>query len=246
MDGARVIVTPGGTKALMAALDKLDGHPLWTTTGMAGEGTSYSSPILFQWAGRRCIANCSSAHGFAADADTGRLLWTVPLRNQFGVNTSTPIYGQSRIFFVTPYGERGRCYQLTAGDAGVNSQLAWESSLDTVTGAGVLVHGTLYAAGYRDAKWWSGIDWQSGETRCELKDLTTGAAIWAEGHLYCLDEQGNVGLLKTGAAALEVAGRLRLVSERIRDAWAHPVLQDGRLYLRYHDRLHCYDVSAPR
>jgi outer membrane protein assembly factor BamB len=28
------------------------------------------------------------------------------------------------------------------------------------------------------------------------------------------------------------------------DVWAHPVVLDGRLYLRYHDKLSCYDVKA--
>jgi hypothetical protein len=28
------------------------------------------------------------------------------------------------------------------------------------------------------------------------------------------------------------------------DVWAHPVILDGRLYLRYHDTLWCYDVKG--
>jgi len=39
-----------------------------------------------------------------------------------------------------------------------------------------------------------------------------------------------------------VAGRFRLVPDRKDDCWAHPVICDGRLYLRYHDTLWCYDV----
>ena len=61
--------------------------------------------------------------------------------------------------------------------------------------------------------------------------------------LYCLDESGTVALLKWGNDGLETAGRFRLYSKRTRDAWAHPVLLDGQLYLRYHDTLWCYDVK---
>jgi hypothetical protein len=35
-----------------------------------------------------------------------------------------------------------------------------------------------------------------------------------------------------------------LLTDRARDAWAHPVLCDGRLYLRYHDTLWCYDAKG--
>jgi hypothetical protein len=48
--------------------------------------------------------------------------------------------------------------------------------------------------------------------------------------------------LKPGAAGLEIVGRFQLVTDRISDAWAHPGLLDGRLYLRCHDSLWCCDV----
>ncbi len=246
IDGPRVIVTPGGKRALMAALDKHTGETVWTTEALEKDRTSHSSPILFRCAGRRIIANCSSAHGFGVDADTGRLLWTVPLRNPHGVNVATPIYGSNCIFFVTPYAEHGRLYRLRPDGQQIATEHLWTSPIDTVTGCGVLVDGTLFAAGYRETKWWLGIDWETGETKCELKDLTTGAALYADGRLYVLDEQGTAALLKPEPSGLRIAGRFRLTAERVRDAWAHPVLLDGRLYLRYHDTLWCCNVKDQR
>jgi len=244
IDGDRVIVTPGGTKALMAALDKQTGRTLWTTEPLDDDSASHSSPILFRYDGRRMIVNCSSAHGFGVDADTGELLWTVPLRNPHGVNVSTPVYDSGRVFFVTPYAEHGRQYRLQADGNSISVEHVWTSTIDSVTSAGVLVDGTLFAAGYRECKWWLGIDWQSGRTKYELKDLTIGAAIYADGRLYCLDERGTAALLKPTVGGLGIVGRFPLVSGRVNDAWAHPVLLDGRLYLRYHDSLWCYDVCA--
>jgi len=243
VDGTRVVVTPGGRKALMAALDKRNGRTVWTTEPLDEDRTSHCSPILFRYAGRRVIANCSSAHGFGVDADTGRLLWTVPLRNPHGVNTATPVYGSGCIFYVTPYAELGRLYRLSADRQGIAAKHLWTTPLDTVTGGAVLVDGTLFAAGYKKSKWWFGVDWQTGKTKYELEDLTTGAAIYADGRLYCLDESGTVALLKPGNEDLDIVGCFRLFARRVRDAWAHPVVHDGRLYLRYHDTLWCYDVK---
>ncbi len=247
VDGPRVIVTPGGKEALAAALDKRTGQTVWTTEPLGDDRVTHSSPILFRYAGRRLIANCSSAHGFGADADTGELLWTVPLENQYGTNVATPIHGSGCVYYVTPYAEHGRLYRLYAHGQGIDAQHVWTCPLDTVTGSGVLVDGVLFSAGYRKPKWWFGVDWQTGETKCEFKDLTTGAAIYADGRLYVLDERGTVGLLKPGAGRLEIAGLFHLLAAkgapRVRDAWAHPVLCDGRLYLRYHDTLWCYDVK---
>ncbi|NQT40815.1 MAG: PQQ-binding-like beta-propeller repeat protein [Planctomycetes bacterium] len=244
VDGARVIVTPGGKKALMAALDKRTGKTVWTTKPLADDRTSHSSPILFRHGGRRVLASCSSAHGFGVDADTGKLLWTVPLLNRFGVNTATPIYGDGSVFFVTPYAENGRLYHLRAKDQDIAAEHAWTCSLDTVTGSGILLDGTLYAGGYKKSKWWFGVDWRTGQTKCELKDFTTGAAIYADGRLYVLDERGAVGLLRPSGDGLEVTGRFQLPTPPVRDAWTHPILHNGRLYLRHHDTFWCYDVKG--
>jgi outer membrane protein assembly factor BamB len=244
VDGPRVIVTPGGKKALVAALDKRTGQTVWTTPPLGTDHVTHSSPILFRWAGRRLIANCSSAHGFGIDADTGKLLWAVPLRNRFDTNVATPVYGSGCVYYVTPYTELGRLYALRPRGRGIEAEHLWTCPLDTVTGSGVLVGGVLYSAGYRRPKWWLGVDWQTGRTRCELKELTTGAAVYADGRLYVLDERGTAALVKPGPASLEIVGRFQLTPRKIHDAWAHPVLLGSRLYLRYHDTLWCYDVKG--
>jgi outer membrane protein assembly factor BamB len=243
VDGDRVIVTPGGRGALMAALRTEDGQTIWTTPPLGDDDATYSSPILFQHAGRRIIANCSSAHGFGVDADSGQLLWTVPLSNRFATNVSAPVYGQGQMYYVTPYGEEGRAYRLVPTAAGFDAQLVWKAPMDTVTGCAVLWDGIMYASGYRKAKWWSGLDWQTGETVAERKEMTTGAAIFADGCLMVLDERGAAGMFRIDGNGLQPAGRFVLIDDRIRDAWAHPVLLDARLYLRYHDRLWCFDVE---
>lgn len=244
VDGPRVVVTPGGEKGLMAALDKRTGSTLWSTPPLDDQRTSHASPILFRYAGRRIVSNCSAAYGFGVDANTGELLWAVPVKNQFGTNVSTPVYHSGSIFYVTPFTDLGQRFRLRPVQSGFVAEHVWTSPIDTVTGCAVLVGNTLYAAGYRRPKSWFAIDWETGEMKHELEDFTTGAAIYADGRLYVLDEQGNAGLLDPRPDGMEVVGRFRLVEDRVRDAWAHPVLLSGRLYLRYHDSLWCCHVAA--
>ncbi len=242
VDGHRVLVTPGGEKALMAALDKESGRTVWTTAPLRGDRASHSSPLLFRHAGRRIVANCTSAHGFAVDADTGKLLWTVPLRSPYGVNVATPVYGADRIFYVTPY-VYGTCYRLQPGENGPQAEKVWDTTLDTCTGTALLVDGRLYGSGYKKHKSWLCLDWKSGEPRYEWKGLTTGSAVYAEERLYCLAEDGRAALLRPTPERFEIDGQFRLLPQAVGDAWAHPVLLHGRLYLRYHDTLRCYEVA---
>ena len=53
-----------------------------------------------------------------------------------------------------------------------------------------------------------------------------------------------MALLRPTPERFEIDGQFRLLSERVSDAWAHPVLLHGRLYLRYHDNLWCYELSG--
>jgi outer membrane protein assembly factor BamB len=244
VDGPNLIVTPGGSKALMAALNKQTGETVWTTPPLADDRTSHCAPILLRYADRRVITSCSSAHGFGVDADTGKLLWTVPLKNDFGVNAATPVYDSGSVYYVTPYAELGRLYRLSANEKGISAEHVWTSPLDTVTGGSVLVDGTLFAAGYNSPKRWFAVDWKMGQTKYALKDFTTGAAIHADNRLYCLDERGRAALLEPTETRFAVRGRMSIAKGRQNDTWAHPVLQGGRLYLRYHDALYCYNVMA--
>lgn len=240
VDGGRVIVTPGGGKALVAALDTGDGKTVWTTPPLEKDQATYASPILFKEGARRLIASCSSQHGFGIDAADGRLLWTVPLTVPYGVNASTPVVGSGRIHFATPF-FTGATWKLL--DDGARVERLWATPLDTCSGSGILHDGILYGGGEKKVNHWLAVDWANGETRGSLKELTKGSAIAADGRLYCLGDDGTMALVTPLSEGFKIAGRFRLVEKKVNDAWAHPVLLGGRLYLRYHDALHCYDVK---
>jgi outer membrane protein assembly factor BamB len=263
VDGPRVIVTPGGSKGVMAALDKKTGETVWASeplrlidsdnpahlrlTDPYGEvdSTSYASPILFKLGERRMLVNCSLRHVFGVDADTGRLLWSRPLPTRHQVIATTPVLVGDAVFVTAPDGEGGKLYRLHPEGERVRVEQLWRTELDTCQGGVVHHDGAMYGAMYRKRKEWVSLDARTGEVRAQFKeDLAKGAVLYADGRLYCLSEEGEVALLKPGADKLEAVGRFRLVPERKSDAWTHPVIVDGRLYLRYHETLFCYDIQA--
>jgi outer membrane protein assembly factor BamB len=148
-----VLVTPGGKLALMAALDKHTGRTVWTSEPLRDDRAWHSSPLLFRHAGRRVVANCSSAYGFGVDADSGQLLWTVPLRSPYGVNVATPLYHAGRVFCMTPY-VYGTCYRLQPQGAGFQPEQEWSTTLDTCTGTMLMLDSLLVGRGYKKHKSW--------------------------------------------------------------------------------------------
>lgn len=264
VDGSNVIVTPGGTTALMAALDARTGETRWTTEPLRlgpspspahqraaepadeADRASYASPILFTMGGRRHLVGCSLRHVFGVDADTGLLLWTRPLRTRFSVIAATPVLVDDAVFVTAPDTDDAGLYRIRNRPGGVDVEKLWSTPFDTCHGGHVRVGDALYGAWYRRGKGWACLDVRTGAVRYQLNDLAKGSILYADGRLYCLSEEGEMALLKPTLTGFEYAGRFPLVADRKSDVWTHPVILDRRLYLRYHDTLFCYDIRANR
>ena len=244
VDGPRLIVTPGGKKAAMAALDKKTGATAWASDPIEKNDAGYSSPILFELEGRRHLVNYSSRHIFGVDADTGRLLWKRPRPSEYIALCFTPVFCGDGVYVTTPGKNGGTRYRLAARDGTLGVEALWDNRVDTLQGGAVLVDGVLYGSGYEAFKGWAAVDVATGVPRTTSREIAGGSVIHADGRLYCLSERGEMALIKPTAEAFEIVGRFPLVAERQGDVWAQPVICDGRLYLRHHESLHCYDIRA--
>jgi outer membrane protein assembly factor BamB len=263
VDGQRVIVTVGGSKALVAALDLGTGKTVWTTPSLllgpapspaqqrvkepAGEADppSYTSPILFTLGGRRHLVGCSQRHVFGVDPDSGRLLWTRPLQTRYHVVAMTPVLVDDAVFMTAPDTEDARLYRLNVAADSVDVAEVWSTKLDTCHGGVVRLGDALYGSWYRAGKGWACLDAKTGAVRYQTDALAKGSILYADKRLYVLSEEGEMALLRPTESAFEFEGKFRLVPERKNDVWTHPVILDGRLYLRYHDTLFCYDIRRP-
>src|SRR5437667_4731782 len=115
-------------------------------------------------------------------------------------------------------------------------------------GGVVLVGDYLY--GYSDDRGWLCQEFKSGkEVWSERNALGKGALSSADGMLYCLDENsGTVVLAEASPKGWKEHGRFKLDQQsKIRDSqgrfWTHPVISNGKLYLRDQDLIFCYDVK---
>lgn len=262
VDGGRVFVTAGGSQALMVALDVRTGETAWQSAPLrlgasnpprhervadsSGEvdSASYASPILLERAGRRMLVNCSLRHVFGVDADTGAVLWSRPLRTRFSVIAMTPVLVGDGVFVTAPDTDDGGYFQFHEDGGEPYAERVWSSRPDTCHGGVVHVNGALYGSWYRRDKGWFCADARTGEIRYQTGELAMGSVLYADGRLYCLSQEGEMALLEPTSEGFQFRGRFRLAPERTSDAWAHPVIHHRRLYLRFHETLHCFDLRA--
>jgi len=254
VDERAVYVTAGGREALVVALDKATGNVLWQSKRLSetggdakAENAGYAAPILVRFAGRRLMIGCSSQHVFCLDLDTREIQWTRSRPTSYSVLAMSPVLVDDGVFVCAPFGPPGAYHRLKApaqpnGLVGVED--VWTTNLDTAQGGVVHAGGRLFGSYYPRRGGWAAIDAASGEVRYVATDLVKGAGLFADSRLYALSEDGWMLLLNPTQAEFEIKGRFRMTTARDRDAWAHPVIHDGRLYLRYHDTVYCYDVRA--
>lgn len=235
VDDRAVYTTAGGKGALVVALDKHTGKTLWKTPGN-GESASYVSPTLVEIAGRKLIVGCSSRSIYCVDAATGQLQWTKPMPTAYSVIALPPAVIGDAVFMTAPHGKGGRLWKLASGEE------IWSTTLDTCQGGVVQAGDKLIGSFYPGRKGWAAVSTKTGEIVYQQQDCIKGAPLFADNRLYALSEDGAMRLVEVGENGFVKHGEFQLARAQ-NDAWAHPVILNGRLYLRYHETLNCYDIK---
>ena len=75
------------------------------------------------------------------------------------------------------------------------------------------------------------------------RSVGKGSLTYADGHLYLLSENYVAGLAEATPTGYKEKGRFEITDEGL-PSWAHPVVSDGRLYIRNQQTLASYDIRA--
>ena len=242
--GNKVICTPGGSKGTMAALDKKTGALVWQTSELT-DPAQYSSPILITHAGKKQIVQLVEKKFFGIDPDKGKVLWTSDFPGRTAV-IPTPVYKDGIVYVTAGYGVGSKAVKL--GADGSATTVYENKVMKNHHGGVVLVGDLLY--GYSDGPGWIAQNFKTGEEVWASKALGKGAVHYADGMLYCLDEgTGTVVLAEASPKGWAEHGRFKLdpqTKQRKRDGriWIHPVVVNGKLFLRDQELLFCFDVKG--
>ena len=88
------------------------------------------------------------------------------------------------------------------------------------------------------------IDFQTGDLLWRDRKGPKGSLLLADGLIYLRGEDGEVLLIEPSRDGLVEKGRFDQPDRSSSPAWAHPVVANGKLYIRDQDLLFCYDVTA--
>ena len=245
IDGQRLICTPGGPKGSIVALDKAGGKVVWAAR--IGDKASYSSIVKAELAGVKQYVAFTAASVVGVRADDGKLLWRYKEPAHYAdwgeVNVMTPIVSGGTVFASSGYKTGAGLAKIVKTASGFEArQEYFTKEMSNHHGGVVLVGGALY--GCNDPKFLTCMDHKTGKVLWKSAESGKCSVLYADGMLYCRDETGPVSLVRATSKRYEQAGRFDQPRRSKLKAWPHPVIADGKLYLRDQDILLCYDVGA--
>ena len=245
-----VIASPGGKKASMVAFNINDGKVVWEAEPLNQE-PQYMNPKLIEYAGKKMIVSVMGTDIFAVDARDGKIIWKV---NYAGVNAATgrvmknhaitPLFKDGYILIANGY--NWVALKLKLSPDGNSVETVWENrNFDPQLGGVVLVGNNIYGSTHmsKPADEWACVDWSTGKTLWSTKWFSRGSIISADGMLYLYEEKsGHVALVNPDPSKLDIVSEFQ-ITKGAGPFWAHPVISNGKLYIRHGEALMVYSIK---
>lgn len=240
VDGAHLIVSPGGPGAGMVKLDKMTGKTVWQAKELS-DAAGYSSAIAADVQGVRTYLTFTAAAGVGVRASDGKLMFRYDRAANRVANIATPVFHENKVFFTSAYDTGAGLVNLSAQNGSVSaSEVYFTREMKNHHGGVVLLNGYLY--GFDDSIL-KCIEFATGKMMWRDRSVGKGSVILADGDLYLLGENNTVGLATASPNGYQEKGRFSIPDKGL-PSWAHPVVSGGRLYLRNQDSVMAYDVKA--
>lgn len=256
IDGDHLICTPGGEDATLVALEKKTGKLVWKCAVPEGKtgnrdfygksGAAYSSVIVAEFEGVKHYVQFTATTLVGVSTE-GKLLWRFDKpSNTHRINCSTPVYHDGVVFAASAYDAGGGAVTLSKeGKDGIAAKEAYFSAkMKNHHGGMVVVGGYLY--GSFDPGLLTCVELKTGKVMWDERKPGKGSIVYADGHLYCRNEgkEGTLYLVEANPKEYSEKGRFDQPARTKEQAWPHPVVANGKMYVRDQDTLLCFDVKA--
>lgn len=227
VDGGRVIAHVGGhDDGALTAFDTATGAALWS---WKGDGPGYASPVVATLGGVRQLVTQSQNALVGLSAESGALLWRVPLRTPWDQNAVTPIVSGDLVLYSGLDAPLAAVRPRRTGDAW-SAETVWTSTdAACYLSTPVLESGRVYGLSHRKKGQWFALDAATGRALwlSEGRAAENAAILAGAGALFLLDTEGVMTVAAADAAAFRPLRKWKVATSA---TWAHPVvLEDGIL-----------------
>ena len=243
VDGDQVVITPGGPKGALAAFNKNSGELVWQSREFT-DPAHYASIVPADIGGTRQYVQLTAAHVVGISSKDGSLLWKVPRKGDVAV-IPTPLVAGNEIYVTSGYGAGCNLFKVTGTGGKFSASQVFANHVMVNHHGGVVRVGD-YIYGYSDGKGLTCQNARTGEAMwAEKEAIKKGSVACADGKLYYREEDsGAMVLVDAASSGYAEKGRFNQPDRAEEKAWSHPVIANGKLYIRDQDLLLCYGIKA--
>lgn len=249
VDGDRVVVCPGQSTFLVA-LDIETGQKVLESSGFS-ERAHYVSVVKMTVGDVPMYVTAAESGLVGFSAKTGEALWTNGSSGNGTATIPTPLVKGNLVYHTSDYGTGCVLVRLTEQNGGIEAEEVYASkTMQNHHGGVVLLDGHIY--GYRRSGGWVCHDFETGELVWNERLSGDGSAsvVYADQRLYIFGENsGTCWLVEPSLDGWKQHGELKLPEQTSLDRkrgkiWAHPVVAEGKLFLRDMDLIYAFDITA--
>ena len=243
LDGDHVVITPGGSKGTVAALKKATGELVWQSSGIS-DNAAYASLVPVEIGGVRQYLVLTDKSVAGIGAKDGKVLWRATREGRTAV-VPTPVYKDGIVFVTSGYGVGCNAFKVTeSGGSFSATEIYAGKQMANHHGGVILVGDHVYGLDDRALKC---IELKTGKVVWEDRSVGKGSVAYADGHLVLRSEnerRGEIALVEATPEGYKEKGKFTQPDLSGKKCWAHPVIFGGKMYIRDHDLLLCYDVKG--
>lgn len=237
VDGDKLICSPGSVRAAIVALNKKTGGVVWKSEVADCGGAAYSSAVISEAAGTRQYVNFLGKCLVGVDAASGKLLWRYDKPRYRVAVIPTPLVKDDYIFASASYDAGSALLKIEKKGKGLEAKQVYFLAANVFQnhhGGVVLVGDHLYGGHGQNRGEPTCIDFLTGKIAWKEKAPASGSAayLYADGHLIVRYEDGSITLQGVDPAKLVIKAKFRPPYVSDEPSWAHPVVANGRLYIR--------------
>lgn len=253
IDGDLVLCTPGGEKAMIVALDKKTGKEVWKSEvpsfgDKGSDSAAYSSVVVSQGAGVKQYVAMVGRGVIGIRASDGKYLWGYNKVANGVANIPTPIVDGDYVFASSGYGTGSCLLKLSKDGDGVSAEEVYflePKVFENHHGGLILSDGYIYAGAKHNKGFPICVEMKTGDVKWggDIRPAGEGSAgvTMADGQIIYRYQNGVLALVRATPSGYELNGTFTPEFQD-RESWAHPVVSDGKLYLREQNKLMCYDL----
>jgi len=246
IDRDRVILAPGGARALLLAVDLATGKEIWKTPNPQGWKMTHSSIMPLEHRGRRMFVYCASHGAVGVSAEDGSLLWqTTEWKISIATVPSPLCLPEGRIFFSGGYNAGALLMQIEEKQGAFSAKTLARlkpGQFGSTQHTPIFFAGRIYGVREKDKElvcldaqgkelWHSGSEHRFG----------LGPYLIADGLIFVMSDDGVLTMAEAGPAGYKPLGRAQVLDGH--DAWGPMAMVGGRLLVRDVTRMVCLDVS---